>query len=169
MRLLRTLYKVLCHSPRIWPTSVVHSNPVAVHSWHSLVPGWLTVWRPGPESALQWRSHRYGPCRIVCMRHICFITCFRARSSVDSWPRRVSSLEICKWQPNTRWKPVNKIIWRLISHLIVTSDESGDGDGTFYLQGGKLMPEDVLDDCEEFSEKVIVIKGKFEGTFSKNH
>lgn len=56
-----------------------------------------------------------------------------------------------------------------IFNLLVTSDESGDGDGTFYLQGGKLMPEDVLDECEEFSEKVI-IKQEFEGTYVfKNH
>ena len=27
------------------------------------------------------------------------------------------------------------------------------------------MPEDVLDECEEFSEKVIIIKGEFEVTF----
>ena len=56
---------------------------------------------------------------------------------------------------------INIDIWH---HLPVTSDESGDGDGTFYLQGGKLMPEDVLDECEEFSEKVI-IKREFERTF----
>ena len=54
------------------------------------------------------------------------------------------------------------------NYLIVTSDESGDGDGTFYLQGGKRMPEDVLDECEEFSEKVI-IKREFERTYFRNH
>ena len=36
----------------------------------------------------------------------------------------------------------------------VASDESGDGNGAFYLPGGELMPQNVLDECLEFSEKV---------------
>lgn len=54
-------------------------------------------------------------------------------------------------------------LWKFVNdnQIPVTSDESGDGDGTFYLQGGKLMPEDVLDDCEEFSEKLHWHLNKF--------
>ena len=38
--------------------------------------------------------------------------------------------------------------------MSVASDESGDGNGAFYLPGGELMPQNVLDECLEFSEKV---------------
>ena len=40
--------------------------------------------------------------------------------------------------------------------MSVASDESGDGNGAFYLPGGELMPQNVLDECLEFSEKVDI-------------
>ena len=36
----------------------------------------------------------------------------------------------------------------------MSRDEGGDGDGQFYLPGGHLMPADVLEECQEFSENV---------------
>ena len=36
----------------------------------------------------------------------------------------------------------------------MSRDEGGDGDGQFYLPGGHLMPDDVLEECQEFSENV---------------
>ena len=36
----------------------------------------------------------------------------------------------------------------------MTRDEGGDGDGQFFLPGGHLMPADVLEECQEFSENV---------------
>ena len=39
----------------------------------------------------------------------------------------------------------------------MTTDEGGDGDGQFYLPGGHLMSDDVLEECQEFSENVSFI------------
>ena len=39
----------------------------------------------------------------------------------------------------------------------MSTDEGGDGDGQFYLPGGHLMPDDVLEECQEFSENVNFI------------
>ena len=36
----------------------------------------------------------------------------------------------------------------------VTNDESGDGDGTFYLPGGNVVPKKLLKQTLDFSEKV---------------
>ena len=43
------------------------------------------------------------------------------------------------------------------TELTVSRDEGGDGDGQFYLPGGHLMPDDVLEECQEFSENVNFI------------
>ena len=39
----------------------------------------------------------------------------------------------------------------------MTSDESGDGDGIFYTTGGDIMPQDILEECQEFSEEVMMM------------
>ena len=38
--------------------------------------------------------------------------------------------------------------------LPVRTDCSGDGDGVFYLQGGQVMPQPLLEECLKFSEDV---------------
>ena len=36
----------------------------------------------------------------------------------------------------------------------MTNEESGDGDGLFYLPGGKIVPKKILEKSMKFSENV---------------
>ena len=39
---------------------------------------------------------------------------------------------------------------------LVTENGSGDGDGTFYLPGGKKVPQQLLDETRDFADKVRI-------------
>jgi len=54
-------------------------------------------------------------------------------------------------------------LWKFVldNQIEVTSDTSGDGDGIFYLIGGEEMSEDLLEECEKFSEELHWHLNKF--------
>ena len=90
--------------------------------------------------------------------HFHIVALYRDGSPVDPRQRRVSAVEVRNRQPDPRYKTYKLVSFMAFSKsyylMPVASDESGDGNGAFYLPGGELMPQNVLDECLEFSEKV---------------
>merc|ERR1711892_508534 len=54
-------------------------------------------------------------------------------------------------------------LWKFVkdNQIPVTNDESGDGDGTFYLPGGKTVPKKLLKQSLKFSENLHSYLDKF--------
>eukprot|EP00090_Calanus_glacialis_P007049 TRINITY_DN15513_c0_g1_i2.p1 TRINITY_DN15513_c0_g1~~TRINITY_DN15513_c0_g1_i2.p1 ORF type:complete len:476 (-),score=114.85 TRINITY_DN15513_c0_g1_i2:47-1474(-) len=54
-------------------------------------------------------------------------------------------------------------LWKFVkdNQIPVTNDESGDGDGTFYLPGGNVVPKKLLKQTLDFSEKTHDYLDKF--------
>ena len=88
--------------------------------------------------------------------HFHIVALHRDGSPVDPRQRRVSAVEVCHRQPDSWYDKLVSFMTFIKSYYLmsVASDESGDGNGAFYLPGGELMPQNVLDECLEFSEKV---------------
>ena len=95
---------------------------------------------------------------IIVVFHTLLLSLNRDGSPVDPRQRRVSAVEVRNRQPDSRYKTYKLVSFMAFSKsyylMPVASDESGDGNGAFYLPGGELMPQNVLDECLEFSEKV---------------
>ena len=93
---------------------------------------------------------------IIVVFHTLLLSLYRDGSPVDPRQRRVSAVEVRNRQPDPRYKKLVSFMTFIKSYYLmpVASDESGDGNGAFYLPGGELMPQNVLDECLEFSEKV---------------
>ena len=94
---------------------------------------------------------------IVVVFHTLLLSLYRDGSPVDPRQRRVSAVEVRNRQPDPWYDKLVSFFMTFIKSyylMPVASDESGDGNGVFYLPGGELMPQNVLDECLEFSEKV---------------
>ena len=45
-------------------------------------------------------------------------------------------------------------MFELIVHILVAKDESGDGDGAFYIPGGEIVQKKLLNETLDFAESV---------------